>query len=69
VQYRSKAMLDLASGIVGGQRAPVEPTARQQLELDRLQRAIAAGEIAPASVRLAEQLREMFAKWAERGIA
>lgn len=49
-------------------REPPEPTDKQQLELDRLTRAIAAGEIAPASVRLAEQLREMFAKWAERGI-
>lgn len=51
-----------------GKRGPIDPTEKQERELAELRRAIAAGEIAPASVRLAEQLRAMLGKWSERGI-
>lgn len=42
---------------------PVDHTEQDERELDRLQRDIASGKIAPPEVRLAEQLREMFNKW------
>lgn len=51
-----------------GKRGPIDPTVRQRIELEQLRLAIASGEIAPASVRLAEQLRAMLGKWSERGI-
>lgn len=51
-----------------GKRGPIDPTVREKIELEQLRLAIASGEIAPASVRLAEQLRAILGKWAERGI-
>lgn len=49
-------------------RGPADSTEKQERELAELNRAILRGEINPASVRLAEQLREIFCKWGERGI-
>jgi len=53
---------------ISRQRGPADNTEMQEREAETLRRDIATGKIAPASVRLAEQLREMLGKWAMRGI-
>lgn len=47
------------------QRGPADSAEKQRREMAELNRAILTGEIKPASERMAEQLREMFAGWPE----
>lgn len=64
-----RAAMGLAPRQSAGKRGPNDQADKQARELEALRLAISTGEIAPASVRLAEQLRAMFGKWAERGIS
>lgn len=63
-----RAAMGLSPRQPAGKRGPADSTEKQERELESLRRSIASGEIKPASVRLAEQLREMFKKWSDRGI-